>query len=416
MNVLLIHQYFLEENGAGGSRFNEMAKIWTLEGHNVTVLAGMMPDVNGKKLAYYRNKKIVCRKQGFVSVYRCHVNEAYNKNYLGRVLGYFSFLFYSLWAGLFIIKDKPDLVLVTSPPIMLGIPAFLISKIKKVPMVFEVRDLWPESAIDTEVLKNKLVIKFMFRLESILYKKSKLICVLTPAFKDVLVKNKKVNPSKIIYIPNGSDFKMTDQIINNYDPLEIRNKKEAVGKFIIVYVGAHGLANGLNQILDTAELLHDTNVVFWLIGKGMKRKELINDAQKRGVKNIEFIEPIPKPEIFKYILAADMGASVLAKNDTFKTIYSNKTFDYMACKKPVLLAIDGISRKMVEEADAGVFVEPENPKDFEQKIRFYLKNPDLIKKQGLNGYLYAKEKFDREKLAKSYLEYLEEFSPKRLNQ
>ena len=115
MNILLIHQYFLEEDGAGGSRFNEMAEIWTLEGHNVTVLAGMMPDVNGKKLACYKNKKIVFRKQGLVKVYRCHVNEAYNKNYFGRVLGYFSFLFYSFWAGLFMIKDNPDLILFSNP-------------------------------------------------------------------------------------------------------------------------------------------------------------------------------------------------------------------------------------------------------------------------------------------------------------
>lgn len=408
MNILLIHQYFLEEDGAGGSRFNEMAEIWTLEGHNVTVLAGMMPDVNGKKLACYKNKKIVFRKQGLVKVYRCHVNEAYNKNYFGRVLGYFSFLFYSFWAGLFMIKDNPDLILFTSPPIMLGIPAFLFSRIKKVPLVFEVRDLWPESAIDTGVLKNKCLIKLMFMLENILYKKSKLICVLTPAFKNVLINNKKVDPSKIIYIPNGSDFKITDQMISSYDPFEIRNKRKAEDKFVIVYVGAHGLANGLHQILDTAELLQDTNVVFWLIGKGMKRNELINDAQKKGLKNIEFIDPIPKPEIFKYILSADMGTSVLTNNNTFKTVYSNKTFDYMSCKKPVLLAIDGISRVLIEEADAGVFIEPENPKDFEKKIRFYLNNPDLVKRQGLNGYLYAKEKFDRKKLAKSYLEYLQE--------
>jgi glycosyltransferase involved in cell wall biosynthesis len=178
-------------------------------------------------------------------------------------------------------------------------------------------------------------------------------------------------------------------------------------KFVIVYVGAHGPINGLHQILDTAELLLDANIVFWLIGKGMKRNELMTEALKRKLKNVEFIGPVPKSDVFKYILASDMGTSVLIKNDTFKTIYSNKTFDYMSCKKPILLAIDGISRKMVEEAKAGTFVEPENPKDFAKKIRFYLNNPELLKQQGVNGYQYARKNFDRERLAEEYIKHLE---------
>jgi glycosyltransferase involved in cell wall biosynthesis len=138
----------------------------------------------------------------------------------------------------------------------------------------------------------------------------------------------------------------------------------------------------------------------------MLRDKLIADAKKRKIKNIEFIDPVPKVEVYKYILASDMGASVLIKNDTFKTIYSNKTFDYMSCKKPILLAIDGVSREMVEEADAGVFVEPENPVDFAEKIRFYMSNPKKLKQQGENGYRYAKVNFDRIVLAEEYIGHL----------
>lgn len=172
---------------------------------------------------------------------------------------------------------------------------------------------------------------------------------------------------------------------------------------MIIYVGAHGVANHLQQVLATAELLRDTNVVFLLIGDGMKKKELIHEAQSRGLANVRFIDSVPKQDVFRYIMASNMGASVLKKVDTFKTVYSNKTFDYFSCKKPVLMAIDGVSRALVETAEAGTYVEPENPADFSQKIRWYLENPDLLKKQGENGYRYAREHFDREKLALQYL-------------
>ena len=163
------------------------------------------------------------------------------------------------------------------------------------------------------------------------------------------------------------------------------------------------MANHLVQVLDTAALLRETEVLFLLIGNGMQKKELIAEAQRRNLTNVRFVDSVPKREVFKYILASDMGASVLKKVDTFKTIYSNKTFDYFSCQKPVLLAIDGVSRELVEKADAGIFVEPENPADFAKKIRFYLKNSELIKRQGKNGYRYAREHFDREKLALQYL-------------
>ena len=406
MNILLLHQYFLEEDGAGGARFNEMARIWTEKGHNVTVLAGMMPDHKGNKRPEYKNKKFFFKKHGLVEVYRCHVSESYNRNFLGRLLGYASFCFYSLWAGLFKLKDKYDFILVTSPPIFVGIVALAISKTRRIPLVFEVRDLWPESAIDTGVIRNKLIINFAFWFERLCYNHSKLINVLTPAFRKILIKRKEIDGNKVIYIPNGADLTLSDQIMKNFNADDFRKEKGIDDKFVIVYVGAHGLANGLQLILDTAQLLTNTNVLFILIGKGMKRDQLIRESKKRGIQNIRFVEPLPKTEVFKYILASQIGTSVLIKNDTFKTIYSNKTFDYMSCKKPVLMAIDGISRELIEESDAGMYVEPENAEDFANKIRFYLKNPGLLKKQGENGYFFVKKHFDREKLARKYLEKL----------
>jgi glycosyltransferase involved in cell wall biosynthesis len=162
-----------------------------------------------------------------------------------------------------------------------------------------------------------------------------------------------------------------------------------------------------DYVLDAAEKLKDTNVLFLLIGNGMTKEALILDAAKRGIQNVKFLPSVPKAEVFKYILSSDMGASILKNVDTFKTVYSNKTFDYMACKKPILMAIDGVSRELVETAQAGSFVEPENAESYNSIIRHYMLHPELLSIQGNNGYLYAKGSFDRKVLAETYLKELE---------
>ncbi len=407
MRILLIHQYFLETNDGGGSRFNEMSRIWSEQGHEITVLAGMMHYSNPEKRPEYKGKYFVHKQHGKVSVWRCHVSETYNLNFIGRLCGYFSFVFSSIWAGLFKVKGKYDLILVTSPPLFVGITAYILSRFKKIPFVFEIRDLWPESAIDTGVLTNKLMIKFAYWFESFMYRKAKLINVLTPAFRNSLIEKKRVPSDKITFIPNAADFSLSDEILEHFNPEQFRKEQGIDDKFVITYVGAHGLANHLIQLIDSAELLRDTNVLFQLIGSGMQKQMLIEETKKRQLQNVRFVDPVSKNEVFKYIISSDLGTSILKRIDTFKTIYSNKTFDYMACKKPILLVIDGVSRELVEKANCGVFAEPERPDDIAKKIRMYLKNPSLIKQQGENGYKYAKAHFDRDVLSSEYIANLE---------
>ena len=407
MNILLIHQYFLEENDSGGSRWNEMTKVWTEQGHDVTVLAGMVHANKIEKLPEYKGSYFKKRLQGKVKVWRCHISEAYNKNFIGRLYGYFSFMFSSLWAGIFKTKGKFDMVLVTSPPLFVGFSGYLISRIKRIPLVFEVRDLWPESAIDTGVLKNKMIIKLAYWFEGFIYKKAKLINVLTPAFRDTLIQKKKVPEEKVIFIPNAADFSLSEELLQNFDVEEFRKEHGLDGKLVFTYVGAHGVANHLMQVIEAADLLRDRPVIFQLIGDGMQRKMLQEEVLKRKLQNVRFVQSVPKTEVFKYILASDVGMSVLKKVDTFKTIYSNKTFDYMSCKKPILMAIDGVSRKLVEDAKAGFYVEPENVEEYIKIVDYYLQHPETIKQQGEDGYRYTKENFDRNVLAKQYLIYLE---------
>ena len=131
-------------------------------------------------------------------------------------------------------------------------------------------------------------------------------------------------------------------------------------------------------------------------------------AVEMEINNVRFIDPVPKKEVFKYILASEMGASILKKVDAFKTVYSNKTFDYMSCKTPVLMAIDGVSRQLVEEADSGIYIEPENAEEYDRHIRGYINNAERLQKEGNNGYEYAKKHFDRNVLARKYLDQIKE--------
>jgi len=410
MRILLLHQYFLELDDPGGSRFNELTAQWADMGHEVTVIAGMMHYNGHEKREIYKGKWFVNNQQGKIDVWRTHVSESYNAGFLGRLWGYFSFVFSALWTGLFKIKGKYDIILVTSPPLFIGITGYLLSRIKRKPFVFEIRDLWPESAIDTGVVNNKLIIKLAYALEGFIYRKAKKINVLTPAFKKTLIEKKNVPEDKIIFIPNAADFSLSDHLLHTFDVVEFRQQQQWTDKFVITYVGAHGVANHLDQVLETADLLRDTNVLFVLIGQGMQKKQLKELAKKMSLSNVSFLDPVAKSEVFKYIFASNMGASVLKNVETFKTVYSNKTFDYMACKKPIFMAIDGVSRDLVEEADAGIFVQPENAGDFAKKVRHYMENQEIIKRQGEAGYNFAKQNFDRKVLADRYISYLKEFA------
>lgn len=409
MRILLIHQYFLEKGEGGGSRFNEMARLWEERGHQVTVLAGMVHYNTGRKPEKYKGKYFYTEQYSErVKIVRCHVSEAYNKNFAGRLWGYLSFVFSAWYAGMFKARGHFDVLLATSPPLFVALPAYFLSRFKRIPLVFEVRDLWPESAIDAGVLKNKFLIRLSFALEKFIYGASTRINVLTPAFRTALTEKKSVPEEKVVMIPNAADFSLAKRAAQDFDKEQLRRELGIEkGVRVIIYVGAHGLANALGQLLDAAKLLENEAVLFLLVGDGMEKKNLILRAETEGIKNVKFLDTVPKETVFEYILMSDIGTSVLKHVDTFKTIYSNKTFDYMSCRKPVLLGIDGVSRELVEAAGCGVSTGPENPEVFAEAVRHYLKHPEQMREQGERGYAYAKAHFDREVLADQYLAELE---------
>ena len=373
MRILLVHQYFLGKNDAGGSRWNQFSKYWSEKGHEVKVLAGSVHYATGKKAPEYKGKFFVRESEGQnVEVFRCHVSEAYNKNFIGRLWAYFSFAFSTIVVGLFRI-GKVDVVICTSPPLTVGMTGWILSKLKRVPMVFEVRDLWPESAIDTGVLTNKLLIKISCWLEKKSYRSSNWINVLTPAFEKTLVEKKNVKADRISMIPNGADLDIFKPgQLNNW----VREKHELAESFVVTYVGAHGVANHLIQLLEAAKLLKDhADIKIMLVGDGMQKKMLKEKAIEWELENVVFVDAVSKEKIVDYVAASNVCTAVLKKVETFKTVYPNKVFDYMSAKRPIILGIDGVARELVENAGAGLFVEPENAQEFADAVLKLI--PDL---------------------------------------
>ncbi|QRR02769.1 glycosyltransferase family 4 protein [Dyadobacter sandarakinus] len=403
MHILLIHQYFLQDGEGGGPRWNEMGRLWVQAGHQLTVITG---DLHYMQESSARSE---CEHQYVnsdgIHVVCCGATAFWDKGFFGRLLGFFTFVGTSMHA-LRQLPDQFDLVLATSPPLSVALPGLAFCFLKKLPLVFEIRDLWPESAIAMGVVKNPLLIRLACMLEKYVLKKAALINVLTPAFRLNLI-GKGISPEKIICVPNAADFGLADQVAETFNREQFRAQHGFCGRFVIVYAGAHGPANQLVQLADAAALLQHTSVLFVLIGDGRQKAALVNYCRDHCIANMVFLPPMSRPKVFRYILAANMGVAALAKKEIFKTIYSNKTFDYFSCKKPVLMIIDGISRQLAEEAGAGIYAEPEHAADIADKVRFCMQNPALLVQMGENGYDFARQHYNRTRLAETYLEHLE---------
>lgn len=405
MKIVLFHQYFLGKNDPGGSRWNELASFFSKKAKFVIdVIAGNIHYATGKKILpnSWLNKETVDKD---ITLYRTWTYSGYNTNFIGRVIGYLSYTFSSLIKALFL--KKPDIYIVTSPSIFVGITAIIVSKIKRTPFIFEVRDLWPESAVATGVLNNKFLLNILYWLEYRLYKYSKKIVVLTPAFKENIEKRFPEFMGKIEIITNGADFSIMGK---EHRGIELREKLGWNNKKVFTYLGAHGIANDLMQVVEAAKAFKDNNeVCFVLIGDGMQKKFLKEKTKEYELTNIEFIDSVPKHEVVDYVNASDVCMAILKKTDTFKTVYPNKVFDYMSCKKPVFVTIDGITRDLIKTSNCGLYAEPENLEEFQAVVeKFINMSDDELKTLGDNGYSYVKEHFDREKLAERYIDVIKE--------
>ena len=414
MRILVVHQFYLDRSEGGGSRFNQFTKYWTRVGHEVTVVAGQVHYHTGRKRERFRGRWVVHETdpESGAEVFWCHVSEAYFKSFWGRFWAFICFAASGTWAALFRAK-RPDIVLVTSPPLTVVATGWLVSLLRRVAYVFEIRDLMPQSYIDMGKLTNPLLIRIARFLEWLGHKTSAHINCLTPAFERYVVDRKGVPADKVSMIPNAADLDlMGPGPRDNW----VRDRYELGDKFVVTYVGAHGPANKLVQLLNVADRLgDDPGVLLMLVGDGAEKPQLQAEARRRGLTNVLFVPPQDKSKIGDFINASDVCTAVLAGIDTFKRVYPNKLFDYMACARPSILAIDGVSRELLETAEAGIYVEPENPEEFCQAIERLRNDPATRRTMGEKGRAYVCEYFSRDKLAGSYAELLQDLCRKRKN-
>lgn len=405
MKIILFHQYFLGKNDPGGSRWNQLTKYFTEDkATTIDVMAGNIHYATGKQVGektWYNKEQI----DENITVHRTWTYAGYNASFFGRSVGYFSYMFSALWKSLFLAK--PDVIIVTSPSLFVGVSALILSKIKRVPFIFEVRDLWPESAIATGVLTNKYLIKILYAIEKSLYKNAHKIVVLTPAFKEDIQKRFPMYGKNIEIVTNAADFDlMKPEKKDNW----VREKYGWGEKKVFAYFGTHGVANDLMQVVEVAKKLNENQeVVFVLIGNGMQKPILKEKAKSYGLQNIQFIDSVSKDQVGDFINASDVCMAILKKTDTFKTVYPNKVFDYMSCKKPSLVTIDGITRELIETAKCGIYAEPENADSFYDVVQEFMAMNDAdMRQMGESGYEYVKEHFDRAVLSKRYLKIVKE--------
>lgn len=275
-----------------------------------------------------------------------------------RMLNYASFAASAAARGM--LLQAPDVVIATSPQLLVGLSGWWLSRIKRRPLVLEVRDLWPESLVASGVGRTGgRLIGALDRLAEFLYRRADLVVTVTEAQRDNLLRTRGLPPEKVRVIENGVETELFRPLEEEHCRRELRIPAE---RFVVSYTGTLGLAHGLGMVLDAAEQLKDRmpQALFLIVGEGAERESLVAEATRRGLHNVHFVRQQPRDRMPLYIGASNVCLVTLRKSDVFKTVIPSKMLEFMACARPIALAVDGQARQVLEEAAAGVFTPPED--------------------------------------------------------
>jgi glycosyltransferase involved in cell wall biosynthesis len=400
MHIVLIHQAFVVLDEPGGTRHYELARYLAERGHRVTIIASPVSYLTGKagsNVAAQESRDV----QGGLKILRTYTYAALHRSFVHRVFSFLSFMLSSFLAGLR-LRDV-DLVWGTSPPIFQGVTAWALARLKGIPFLFEVRDLWPAFAIQVGVLRQPLLARASEWLERFLYLRADQVVVNSPGFIPHVTARGGRN---VKLVANGADTAMFDP----HDAgIGFRKAHGLEGKFVAMYAGAHGMSNDLGVVLQAALRLADRHeIAIVLLGDGKDKPALVAQAAEMGLQNVYFLPPVPKSGMGEALAAADACIAILKPVPLYATVYPNKVFDYMAAGRPVILAIDGVIREVVEEAGAGIFVPPGDPLALAQAISRLAYRREEGREMGLRGRRYVEQHFDRELQAEKLAILLEE--------
>jgi colanic acid biosynthesis glycosyl transferase WcaI len=409
VKILYISQYFPPEMGAPAARAAELVRHWAGAGHDVSVLTGFPNHPTGivppewrprlRRIAYHE-------KSDGVNIYRTWLWPLPNRKSHERMRNYASFCLSAALRGLAL--TRPDVIIASSPQLLVGLSGWWLGFIRRIPFVFEVRDLWPESLAAVGIGdKDSVLHRTLAAIAKFLYKRSDHIVVVTPAFKEYLIEHWRVPCEKIDIVENGVETELFAPASHDASQA-LRQQLGADSKFVTSYIGTIGNAHGLETLLDAAAPLQtqSPDVLFLVVGEGAEKERIKALAQSRGLTNVRFLDQQPRQQIPAFISASDACLVLLKKTDVFKTVIPTKMLEFMSCARPVILGVDGQARQIVEQASSGIVIEPENADALRAAIQQLAANRDLARSLGQKGREYIVQNFSRARTAEKYIEVL----------
>jgi len=409
VKILYISQYFPPEMGAPAARASELARHWVEAGHEVSVLTGFPNHPTGVVPPEWRprlRRLIYREKFSGANIYRTWLWPLPNRKSHERMRNYASFCISAALRGLTL--PRPDVVIASSPQLLVGLSGWWLGFIRDIPLVFEVRDLWPESLIAVGAADaHSLLHRTLAAISKFLYRRSQRIVVVSPAFKQHLIEHCRVPAEKIDIVENGVE---TDLFAPAPESVvtKVRQSFSLESKFVVSYIGTIGNAHGLETLLDAAaQLKNNPEVIFLIVGEGAEKDRIKALALSRSLTNVRFLDQQAREDIPAFISASDACLVLLKKDDVFKTVIPTKMLEFMSCARPVILAVEGQARDIVEEAGAGLIIPPENSAELTHAVEKLSADPQLGKTLGGKGREYIVQKFSRKQTAQKYIAVLE---------
>jgi glycosyltransferase involved in cell wall biosynthesis len=404
MKIVWLCHYFAPEIGAPQARLLELSRAFRAEGHDVAVVTCFPNHPTGE---LHPDDRSLWRRRDDIDGIAVERRWSYvtpNKGFVKKTMGHLSFMC-TCWSGLSAVaKDtRPDVVVVSSPTFFSVFTAWAWSGLHGVPWVFEVRDLWPGVFVELGVLRNRLLIGTLERMELFLYRRASRVVPVTRAFKDDIAR-RGIDPSKIEVVTNGVDL---DRFLPGPADPAFLEEEGIEGRFIVLYLGAHGISHALTRILDAAERLRDLpDVLFVFVGEGAEKEMLVAEAKRRGLENVSFRAAVPKQRVLAWYRAASVGLVPLRDVPLFKTFIPSKMFELLACGLPVVASVDGEAREILEESGGAVVVPPEDGQAIADAIRVLRADPARRSQLGRKGRAYVEEHYGRDRLGHAYLRIL----------
>lgn len=403
MRIAYFCQYYTPEVSAPSARVSELAFAWTRAGHRVTVVTGLPNHPTGRVPPEYKRTIFKPEQLNGIEVWRNWLYATPNEGVFRKTLSHLSFMLSTLILTVPRLRGA-DVVIVSSPSFFVVITACIAHWVWRVPFVFEVRDLWPGVFVELGVLKNRLLIHVLERLELFLYKRAAAVVTVTQAFREHIV-SRGVAAHRVHTIPNGVDLKAFRP--DDGSSLNLRKELGLTNDFVVLYIGAHGISHGLQRVLDVAGLFGGDSATFVFVGDGAEKRHLVKRAEELGLTNVRFFDSQPRERVPSWYLMADVCLVPLKAIAVFESFIPSKIFEIMACGRPIVASLSGETARILASSEAALVVPPEDVHEMAHAIRRLRDDPALAQRIGARGRAFVEAEYDRNVLAARYMTLLE---------